>query len=147
MICIDDQSRVLLVRPTYKDYWDVPGGYVTQGESPRDAAIREVREELGVDVRIGHLLAVDWAPSVKDGDKLLFLFSGQLPSDAVFSFADGEIDETRYVDVDELEGLTIDRLCRRIRSSIEASVSTYLEHGVAVRGAATPGTGTANSPT
>jgi 8-oxo-dGTP diphosphatase len=40
-------GRILLVEPTYKDYWEVPGGAVEAGESPRAAAVREVGEELG----------------------------------------------------------------------------------------------------
>jgi 8-oxo-dGTP diphosphatase len=64
------------LRTKYKDYWDIPGGYVEPGESPHDAARREVREELGIDVPVGRMLAVDWAPSDKEGDKLLFLFEG-----------------------------------------------------------------------
>jgi ADP-ribose pyrophosphatase YjhB (NUDIX family) len=41
---VDEQDRVMLVRPTYKPYWDVPGGYVEKGESPLQACIREVAE-------------------------------------------------------------------------------------------------------
>ena len=43
----DDQGRVLLVHPTYKDTWDIPGGYVERGESPAAACRRELKEELG----------------------------------------------------------------------------------------------------
>ena len=38
----DDAGRVLLVKPTYKDGWEIPGGYVEKGESPHAAATREV---------------------------------------------------------------------------------------------------------
>ena len=46
----DESGRVLLVKPTYKKTWDIPGGYVEPGESPRAACIREIREELGLSV-------------------------------------------------------------------------------------------------
>lgn len=119
-----------MLRTTYKDFWDVPGGYVEPGESPRAAAQREVQEELGIDVRIGRMLAVDWAPSDSEGDKLLFLFEGPvLPSDVSFTFEDGEIAEARYVDLAQLENYTIARLARRVQAAALAKEPEYLEHG------------------
>ena len=57
----DDHDRVLLVRraiePGYGK-WVFPGGYVDLGEQVQAAAIREAREEAGVDIRIEGLLNV-----------------------------------------------------------------------------------------
>lgn len=61
----DPAGRVLLVEPTYKDYWEVPGGAVDADESPYDAAMRELKEELGLSVSPGRLLVVDWVPRVR----------------------------------------------------------------------------------
>jgi predicted NUDIX family NTP pyrophosphohydrolase len=47
VLFLDENEHILLVVPSYKDYLDIPGGYVEPGESPRNAARREVREELG----------------------------------------------------------------------------------------------------
>jgi ADP-ribose pyrophosphatase YjhB (NUDIX family) len=61
-------------RPTYKDYWDIPGGYVEPGESPLGACRREIREELSIAPPIaGQPLVIDWAPADGEGDKILFI--------------------------------------------------------------------------
>jgi 8-oxo-dGTP diphosphatase len=52
----DPGGRILLVRPTYKDGWDIPGGYVEPGESPAEACHRELKEEIGLDRELGTLL-------------------------------------------------------------------------------------------
>src|SRR5262249_47705816 len=53
-------GRLLLVNPTYKDYWDLPGGMAESNEPPRMAAERELREELGLTIIVGRVLVVDW---------------------------------------------------------------------------------------
>jgi ADP-ribose pyrophosphatase YjhB (NUDIX family) len=53
--------RVLLVRRAiepFKDYWDIPGGFLEPGEHPLDGMLREVREETGLDVRVIKLFGV-----------------------------------------------------------------------------------------
>jgi mutator protein MutT len=39
-------------RAWYPDVWDLPGGHIEPEESPREALSRELREELGIDVRL-----------------------------------------------------------------------------------------------
>jgi ADP-ribose pyrophosphatase YjhB (NUDIX family) len=84
-VFVDDHGRVLLVRPTYKSYWDIPGGYFEPGETPRAACIRELNEELGIRPRIGGLLSVDWAPHPEEGDKVLFIFDGRTLTDELLA--------------------------------------------------------------
>jgi ADP-ribose pyrophosphatase YjhB (NUDIX family) len=48
----DDKRRVLLCRRRDIDAWNLPGGGVEAGETPWHAAVREVREEVGLEWRI-----------------------------------------------------------------------------------------------
>ncbi|UYG17336.1 NUDIX hydrolase [Brachybacterium huguangmaarense] len=59
----DETGRFVIEKPNYRDHWLLPGGGVDPGEDPRQCAHREVIEELGLDLSIGRLLALDWAPS------------------------------------------------------------------------------------
>lgn len=55
----DESGRVLLVlraNEPSRGQWSVPGGRVEEGESAREAVVREVREETGLDVQVGDLL-------------------------------------------------------------------------------------------
>lgn len=51
-ICVIERSdgALLLVRNSYRAGWGFPGGLLKRGEAPPDAARRETREEVGVDV-------------------------------------------------------------------------------------------------
>ena len=55
----DPAGRVLLVEPTYKATWEIPGGNVERDEAPRAACARELREELGLEIVLGRLLVVE----------------------------------------------------------------------------------------
>jgi 8-oxo-dGTP diphosphatase len=129
---LDDQGRVLLVRPTYKSTWDIPGGYVERGESPATACRRELDEELGIDRQPLQLLSVDWAPNSNEGDKLLFIFDcGELGTDeARIELDTAELDQWKWVHLDQLDDYVLDRIARRIRSTTRAD-GVYLEHGLA----------------
>lgn len=129
---LDAAGRVLLVHPTYKDTWDIPGGYVEHGESPAAACRREVREELSLDRQPVQLAAVDWAPSEREGDKLLFVFDcGPLGEDEERIQLDGvELDRWEWVVADQLDEYLIPRLARRVRSLMNGSNrGAYFEHG------------------
>lgn len=60
----DEAGRLLLVRrmhPPEQGRWSLPGGRVEPGESDEQALVREVREETGLDVTVGRLVAtVEW---------------------------------------------------------------------------------------
>jgi 8-oxo-dGTP pyrophosphatase MutT (NUDIX family) len=131
----DDAGRIMLVRPSCKPALDIPGGYVERDESPLAACRREVREELGIGPRIGHLLVVDWAPHPQDGDKVLYVFDGgTLTADDLggIRLDPHELAEYVFHPPDEAAELLVPRLARRVRHAVRArldGVTLYLEHG------------------
>ncbi|GAA4807950.1 NUDIX hydrolase [Actinomycetospora chlora] len=131
---VNPTGQVLLVHPTYKDTWDIPGGYVERGESPAAACRREVLEELSLDREPRRLAAVDWAPNDREGDKLLFVFDcGPLGQDEQRIKVDGhELDRWDWVAAEQLDDYLIPRLARRIGSLLQggAQGGAYFEHGV-----------------
>lgn len=57
----DDQGRLLYIRRNHEPAmyrWSWPSGFVDAGERVEDAAAREVREETGIEVKVGELLGV-----------------------------------------------------------------------------------------
>jgi ADP-ribose pyrophosphatase YjhB (NUDIX family) len=97
---IEHDGNVLLVQPTYRKAWGMPGGLLGRGEDPRDGVRREVREEVGVEVRLSGepIVVVDSRHRLVD-----FLFRGELAGgvgpEAVHP-ASSEIDEVAWMPVE-----------------------------------------------
>jgi ADP-ribose pyrophosphatase YjhB (NUDIX family) len=120
----DEAGQILLVEPTYKKDWDVPGGMAEANEPPRMAAERELREELDIVVQAGRLLVLDWdGPHGPWDDQLVFIFDGGiLTGEQVGSLhiADEELASFEFVALDEavrrLRADMADRLVRATRA-------------------------------
>jgi 8-oxo-dGTP diphosphatase len=68
VVITDEDHRVLIVRTAgSRSRWGLPGGIVHLNESPRAAARREIREELGLDIAVGDLLATVWTQAHTPG--------------------------------------------------------------------------------
>lgn len=142
----DELDRLLLVQPHYKNHRDLPGGYIEPGETPFQACVREVREELGIRPPIGGLLVVDWAPHPDEGDKVLFLFDGgTLTATARRNIKLGtdELASYGFHPAEEIPTLLIRRLAVRVTAALRARKlgrPLYLENGHPLSGEYTPGT-------
>jgi len=58
---ITQNKKILLTKraiPPKKDWWDVPGGFLKNGEYPETGIKREMKEELGVEIKIMKLLGI-----------------------------------------------------------------------------------------
>jgi 8-oxo-dGTP diphosphatase len=98
------QGRVLLGRRALEPWlgqWNLPGGFVEKGEHPFDAAVREFREEVGLDVRLTGLLAVSLSRYEPTDDWLLHhVFTGAAEGEP--RPAPSEMSEARWFRPDEL---------------------------------------------
>ncbi|WP_341719368.1 NUDIX hydrolase [Micromonospora sp. FIMYZ51] len=133
----DEAGRVLVVHPTYKDVWEIPGGTVEPDESPADACVREVREELGLSVSAGALLCVDWVPASPPWDGgLMFVFDGGVLTPdqiATIRLCPDELDRYEFIEPERLHEVLNSRLARRVAAAVAAigRGGVYLEDGVA----------------
>ena len=67
-LIFDRAGRLLILKPTYKSGWTIPGGVMeADGETPWEACRREVREECGIDVRHGRLACMDFRRPARAG--------------------------------------------------------------------------------
>ncbi|MGP3953271.1 NUDIX hydrolase [Streptomyces sp. 7N604] len=140
VLLFDEQDRVLLVDPTYKPGWEFPGGVVEPGESPARAGMREVAEELGIELeRVPGLLVVDWEPPIPPafgGLRLLF-DGGRLGGGRAdrLLLPGSELRDCRFVSEGEAAELLPAVRFKRLRWALRArerSTVLNLEEGVPV---------------
>ncbi len=133
----DDSGRILLVEPTYKQDWELPGGVIEAGETPRLGAEREVLEETGLVIALAEPQVIDWMPPYLGWDDALeFVFDGGVLDDtqrAQLRPADGEIAALHWVLPTELDARVTALSARRIRRLLDNPGSHYTEDGRELR--------------
>ncbi len=136
----DGHGHLLILRPTYKSGWTVPGGQLeADGESPWEGCRREVREETGLIVSTGRLICVDFLrpkPGRPGGLRLLF-DCGEVTAavrDRIILQAE-EVSGYRWATPEEADQLLSGPVGRRVARGLAARPGTvYLEEGRPVPG-------------
>ncbi|WP_307861705.1 NUDIX hydrolase [Nocardioides xinjiangensis] len=132
MLVRDTEGRVLLCRLTYKRDWDLPGGVVEVGESPRVAVQREVEEELGLQIEPRGLVLTDWLPPWGGWDDAVCLvFDGGTHPTSVLAgvvMQEREIRDVRFCTLEEVDELAADFTARRVRAAV-GGTEAYTESG------------------
>lgn len=140
VLLFDERDRFLLVDPTYKPGWEFPGGVVEPGEAPARAGMREVAEEIGLELdSVPSLLVVDWEQPVPPGyGGLRLLFDGgRLPAGEAgrLLLPGAELRGWRFVTEDEAAHLLPAVRYRRLQWALRArerGTVLNLEAGVPV---------------
>lgn len=120
-----EDGRLLLVRDTH-GFWASVGGWIEPGESPDEAVLREVKEEIGVEANITRAFRPFIAWNVAGADEpvsfVLFLFGLQLRSQD-FKLQEGEVTDINWAEPGQLDGLP---MLPYIRATISARLSEWL---------------------
>jgi ADP-ribose pyrophosphatase YjhB (NUDIX family) len=133
----DTEGKILVVKPVYRDTWNLPGGVVEANESPQNACIREVREEIGIEIKPKRLLCIDYTSKNPEGiESLQFIFFGGILAQEKISeieIATDEISAYQFLPPKQALTLVSNKLARRINKCLIVSdrVNTqtlYLEN-------------------
>jgi 8-oxo-dGTP diphosphatase len=119
----DPGGRILLVKPNYRDHWTLPGGICEHGEPPHAGCAREVAEEIGLDLSIGALLAIDWSqPYGREARPIMhFIFDGGTIADGEGIVLQAEeLDEFSFVAPGEAAGYLAPFGVRRVQAALGA---------------------------
>ncbi|WP_245614015.1 NUDIX domain-containing protein [Actinokineospora inagensis] len=132
----DRADRVLLVQPSYKPNFEIPGGAVEADESPWAAATRELAEELGWHRPLGRLLVVDYVrPQDSRPEGVIFIFDGGVldETDLIGTvFPDGEILSAGFHTLIEARARVKPLLADRLTAALQAvdqGVTVLCDHG------------------
>jgi ADP-ribose pyrophosphatase YjhB (NUDIX family) len=134
----DTEGRVLLVEPNYREGWALPGGTVEsdEGETPRQGAHRETLEEIGLDLPIGRLLAVDWVSGAGRPPIVAYLYDGGVLTGEQFTsirLQESELLSWRLVPREELPRYLLGSLGHRVAAALDVLVegtgAVELENG------------------
>jgi 8-oxo-dGTP diphosphatase len=138
-LVFDRTGRLLILKPTYKTGWTIPGGVMeADGETPWEACQREVREECGLEVRTGRLACVDFRrPRPGRPGGMRFLFDCGALGDASLGtvvLQPEEISEHRLVPLPTALKMLRGPIRRRVRAAARSKAPVYLEEGRPVPG-------------
>ena len=133
---LDKEGNILIVKPTYRSDWLLPGGIVEKDESPRQACVREIKEELNIESPLNKLLCVEYlSDDTQQTESVQFVFYGGLITESQISsilLPKRELKEYRFSTHEEALQLLSCKLARRLPycfQALEEDTTFYLEDG------------------
>lgn len=113
---VERRGKILLThwRRGHMHGWTLPGGGLESGEDPRDAVVREVLEETGLEARVGKLIGVDSRVMVREETPegrdpelhtIRIVYRASVKDGPLRNEVDGSSDEARWVPLREVPAL------------------------------------------
>jgi len=142
-LLFNNRGKVLVLKPTYKDHWLLPGGVIEAYESPRQACIREVKEETGVDCQPTKLLCIDYISNNHDSialqqhtykmESVQFIFlGGVINRKTVITVPKQEVSTYQFLELEQaipILGINSQRRLQSCLPYLESEITVYLENG------------------
>lgn len=128
------KRMLLIIQPGYSSSWILPGGTVEYEESPLEALIREVQDELKLKIVPKQLIAVDYVANTDvKGEYLQLLFSTENLTEEQAQSIEAkfyDVKNYRFLDFDEALPLLAPNIARRLQSlQNHPTEILYLENG------------------
>ena len=124
VILQNEEAKVLILETTYKEHWEVPGGGIEENESPLEAAVRETKEELGLELKNPRLVGVDYRHTQGGKEEMLhFVFFGGVLADTEIrkiKLQSDELKACRFVNIEEVHSLCGSGIGSRVSRGLEA---------------------------
>lgn len=130
----DEQGKMLILKPIYKNHWLLPGGVVENNESPRQACIREVKEEIGLDRQPIRLLCIDYVSDrIHQIESVQFVFLGGIIShETQIYLPEAEISTYQFLEPSmalSMLGVRSQRRLEQCLAHLDDPIVVYLENG------------------
>ncbi len=119
-VVFDHMGRVLLVRRSDNGRWTLVTGCLDPGEQPAAGAIREVREETGVEIEVQRVLRIQAleASTCANGDRVQFLDTALLCRALTF---DARVNDDESTEVGWFDLADVPALSKRMAACLEAA--------------------------
>jgi len=132
MIIRNPKGEMLVLKTTYKDHWEIPGGVVEENESPQQTAEREAHEEIGLQIQAPFCLVIHYRSAQGTQDEnIMFIFDGGVIDNCeALQLDEKEISGARFVPFGAAAPLVGERLASRLpfcERALKEKKTIYLE--------------------
>ena len=119
----NEQNQLLILKPSYKDGWNLPSGITEVHESPYQTVIRECKEETNLNIEIQDLVLVDYIrEKIKDKkyDYVEFYFTVKATNLSDITIDNEEIIDYKFIDLSEAQEYLTPIYYKRLTAVLEA---------------------------